>query len=95
MVFSNHSNTGLDLNIKNIRADLENIRKLRNRIFHHEPIVNLVFSAEALHNLIYFYLESMAPDIVEDIKGVDSFQETTFRSNSHSNLENKLKNLRI
>lgn len=72
-VFSNHINTGLALNIKKIRADLENIRKLRNRIFHHEPVVNISLGVNVLHNLIYFYLESMAPEIVEEIKEVDNF----------------------
>jgi hypothetical protein len=72
-VFSNHINTGLLLNIKKIRADLENIRKLRNRIFHHEPIVNINLGVKALHSFIYFYLESMAPEIVEEIREVDKF----------------------
>jgi hypothetical protein len=76
MVFSNHINTGLVLNIKKIRADLENIRKLRNRIFHHEPIINIAPCTQTLHNLIYFYLESMAPEIVKEIRKVDNFRRT-------------------
>ncbi len=71
MVFSNHKKTGLLLSVKKIRADLENIRKLRNRIFHHEPIIGSSIAAKEIHQLIYFYLESMAPEVVGEVKKID------------------------
>ncbi len=73
-VFSNHKNTGLILNVKRIRSDLENIKKLRNRISHHEPIINLTPDIKYLHDLIYFYLKSLAPDLSESIAKVDRFE---------------------
>jgi hypothetical protein len=73
MVFANHIKVGLILNIKKIRADLENIRKLRNRIFHHEPIINIALGTKTIHELIYFYLEAMAPDMVAEIMMIDRF----------------------
>lgn len=76
-VFPNHGRTGLVLRVKEIREDLEKIRKLRNRIFHHEPIINLDPSPKYLHDLIYFYLRSMAPDLVTSILSIDRFNKIT------------------
>lgn len=80
MVFSNHRKTGMILNIKKIRGDLENIRKLRNRIFHHEPIINIDPNIKNLHELIYFYLDSMAPELVVEIRKIDRFIEVMNKS---------------
>ena len=72
-VFPNFRNSGLLLNVKKIRADLEIIRKLRNRIFHHEPIISSVPSLQLAHQLMYLYIKSMAPELVEEILQSDRF----------------------
>jgi len=57
---------------KSIKADLDKIRKLRNRIFHHERISHWT-DLPQLHQLILDFLGWLSPDLAEVVQMVDTF----------------------
>ncbi len=59
-------------NRKHIKADLDRIRKLRNRIFHHERIVHWKDLPQQ-YQLILDFLGWINPDLAELAKIVESF----------------------
>ena len=59
-------------NRKQIKADLDRIRKLRNRVFHHERIIHWKDLPEQ-HQLILNFLGWLNPDLVELAGIVDDF----------------------
>lgn len=57
---------------KRIKADLDTIRKLRNRIFHHERIIHWRDLVQQ-HRLILDFLGWISPDLTELARIVDTF----------------------
>lgn len=57
---------------KQIKADLDRVRKLRNRIFHHERIIHWK-DLPLQHQLVLNFLGWLNPDLVELAQIVDTF----------------------
>lgn len=65
-------------NRKAIKRDLDKIRRLRNRVFHHERIIHWKDLPEQ-HGLILDFLGWINPDLSELAGLVDSFPESLAR----------------
>ena len=61
------------------RTYLENkifkIRELRNRVAHHEPIWNMQYSINELHQLCYDIISAMSEEALQMLKTIDRFPE--------------------
>lgn len=53
---------------------LNPIRDLRNRVFHHEPIL-LMKDLDKIHQTIYDVLNWQNPNVIQLLKSIDRFQE--------------------
>lgn len=64
--------------IKNIRVDLETVLRLRNRVFHHEPIwndKNLISKHEDIYRLIRWINPKVAGWIEENDRFIDVYND--------------------
>lgn len=58
----------------NVSANLNKIRKLRNRIYHYEPICWNLDALETNYNRIVTTLEWIDPDVIPWIEEIDEFK---------------------
>jgi len=77
-------------NRKSISARLEKIRKLRNRVFHFEPI--WYFNLEERHSEIIEILSWIEPAMVEFLKPIDRFPACCTQD-KYDEIQNGLKNI--
>lgn len=68
-----------DYDRRELHHKLDEIRSLRNRIFHHENI--LKYNLQNKYNIILEIIETISPKVLEKLKNVSNFEKTYMEYN--------------